>query len=163
METSDLQILIDHLQLTARKLLHIGDETGCVYVDDLSLLNQEIHELINSLHNKKGKSADQEAALCLALLMGYAVSIYASPSDEKKKQAILNRSCSVLDKLPSSLLKCQLLAYCYGEVYEEELALEAHSIIDSWGNRLYTEEEKEVVETLRVMESYPYPSWEVVD
>lgn len=162
-ETLDLQTQIENLQLAVRKLLHVGDGVTYVYIDDFTRLNQEIHQLITLLYNKKGKSADQEASLCLALLMGYSVSMYANPSDEKKRQIILNRSSSVLQKLPSSFLKCQLLIYCYGEVYEEELAQEAHSIINSWGNRVYTDEEKEVVETLETMERCPYPHWGIAN
>ncbi len=45
-----------------------------VYVDDLARLNNEIHEQINDLYPCHGKTAEQEAALCLSLLMGYSVS-----------------------------------------------------------------------------------------
>ena len=50
----------------------------------------------------------------------------------------------------------------YGEVYEEELAKEAHSIIDSWGTFRLTEEQKEVVEELRNIEENPY-FWEDIE
>ena len=65
--------------------------------------------------------------------------------------------------LPILLLKCQLLTYCYGEVFEEDLAQEAHQIMDSWKNRALSEEELEVMETLQTMEDNRYPCSEVED
>ena len=104
----------------------------------------------------KGENPEEEARLCLALLMGYNATIYDYGDKESKKQVILDRSLLVLESLPSSLLKCQLLTYCYGEVFEEELAKEAHTIIDGWKDRELLEEEREIVENLRILEEPPY-------
>ena len=82
---------------------------------------------------------------------------------EARKQTILNRSWKVLEKLSPSLLKCQLLTYCYGEVFDDELAAEAHDIIDSWGKRELTAEEQEIVDTLANLEKYPYPWSEITE
>ena len=90
----------------------------------------------------KGATSEEEAAICLSLLMGYNATIYNDGDKESKIQSILDRSFAVLDHLPASLLKCQLLTYCYGEVFEEDLAQEAHQIMDSWKNRALSEEEK---------------------
>ena len=73
MTTSCLQEKIDKLQNTVHALLHKSNYMAGVYVDDLSLLNKEIHEQINDLYPCHGKTAEQEAALCLSLLMGYSV------------------------------------------------------------------------------------------
>lgn len=162
MNNSDLQQQITALQQTALQLLHIGDMEGYVYADDLARLNHDIYRQMNALYGHKGKTAEEEAALCVALLMGYSASMYNNPADERKKQSILKRSWKVLEQLSDSLLKCRLLVYCYGEVYEERLAKEAHRIIDSWGKRELAKEEKDIVEALSVMEGCPYPSWEVV-
>ena len=75
--------------------------------------------------------------------------------------AKLNKEVKILDKISPSLLKCQLLTYCYGEVYDEELAMEAHSIIDSWGERRLSDEEQEIADTLMNLENYPYPWSEI--
>lgn len=158
-----LETEIEHLQRTARELLHMGEESGCVYANDFSRLNKEIYRQINALINKKGKTVEQEAALCVAILMGYSVSMYANPSDEKKKQTILDRSWNVLELLPASFLKCQLLVYCYGEVYDEELAQEAYRIIDNWGNRDLSTEEREIVDALKIIEECPYPFCVIVE
>ena len=98
---------------TARKH-HISDENGYIYADDLSELHQAIHEKIIDLYSQRGKTPEQDATLCLAILMGYNVSMYANPEDEERKQAVLTRSLSLLDVLPPSLLKQQLSAVCHG-------------------------------------------------
>jgi len=110
----------------------------------------------DALFALKGENPEEEARLCLALLMGYNATIYDYGDKESKKQVILDRSLLVLESLPSSLLKCQLLTYCYGEVFEEELAKEAHTIIDGWKDRELLEEEREIVENLRILEEPPY-------
>lgn len=107
-----LQEKIDDLQSLADNLLHVGNKGGYLYADDLSLLHREIHERINELYSQKGKTPEQEAALCLALLTGFGVSIYANPEDEAKKQVILHRSQKLLTVILPSPLRQQLLAIC---------------------------------------------------
>ncbi|MFT0245081.1 UpxZ family transcription anti-terminator antagonist, partial [Bacteroides thetaiotaomicron] len=81
---NSIQEKIEKLQKTVDTLLHMGENMDCICVDDLSLLNKEIHEQINDLYPCHGKTAEQEAALCLSLLMGYSVSMYANSEDEAK-------------------------------------------------------------------------------
>lgn len=152
MAIADLCVGITELLQHSRELLHLGEDTGFVYADDLSRLNRQVHELIELLYPRKGRTVDEEASLCLAVLMGYAGSIYANPSDERKKRRILNRALAVLDKLPDSLLKCQLLTFCYGEVYEKELAEKAHEIIDAWERKEQTKLQEEIIGTLETLE-----------
>ena len=92
-----LQENIDELQHLADHLLHIGDKNGYVYADDLSALQQSIHEKINDLYSQRGETPEQDATLCLAIL-----------------QSVLQRSLTLLDVLPPSLLKQQLSAVCHG-------------------------------------------------
>ena len=66
---NSIQEKIEKLQKTVDTLLHMGENMDCICVDDLSLLNNEIHEQINDLYPCHGKTAEQEAALCLSLLM----------------------------------------------------------------------------------------------
>lgn len=143
---------IEQLKHTAHTLIHLGDETGFVYADDTGRLNREIYEQIAKLYPQSGANTEQEAAICSALLLGYSTIMYGNEEDEQQKQEILNRSLKVLGKLPPSLLKCQLLTYCYGEVYEEELAQEAREIIDSWKGRELSDEEREIIDTLKIIE-----------
>lgn len=161
MNTSLLQTQIEELRDVTHRLLHLGEDVGFVYADDFSALNREVHARLLTLYNKKGKTVMQEAELCLALLMGFSACMYANPSDEKKKQQVLNRSGRVLDKLPDSLLKCQLLTFCYGEVYDENLAKKAYEIIGGWKARELSKEEKEVAQILSLFEKSSYTHCEV--
>ena len=153
------------LQRAAHDLMYLGMDGSPVYSDDLSRRNGEVYRLTTALYNSgvKGSTVEEQANVCLALLMGYNATIYNDGDKESKIQSILDRSFAVLDHLPASLLKCQLLTYCYGEVFEEDLAQEAHQITDSWKNRALSEEELEVMEPLQTMEDNRYPCSEVED
>ena len=152
----------EELQQLAQKSLSLGLDGGPIYAEHFSRLNKEIQILSDALYSVKGDTPEEEAGICLALLMGYNATIYSDKDKEAKKQSILDRAWEVLEQLPPSLLKCQLLTYCYGEVFEEELAQEAHAIIDSWQGRELTSKEQEVVENLRNLEEnqYPYSDFE---
>ena len=110
MGISLLQQKIESLQNLADSLLHIGDNDGYVYADDLSQLNKKIHEKIEELYPLKGGTEEQEAALCLAILSGYSVSMYANPEDERKKKAILKRAKKVVGEIFLASPKFQQLA-----------------------------------------------------
>lgn len=99
--------------------------------------------------------------MCLSLLMGYNATLYNNGDKEERIQHILDRCWDVLEHLPTSLLKVQLLVYCYGEVFDEELAREAQAIIDTWQDRELSEEEREVMERLKDVQENPYPWSEV--
>ena len=105
---------------------------------------------------------DEEANLCLALLLGYNATIYDYGNKERNKQSVLDRAFEVLEQLPASLLKVRLLTYCYGEVYEEALLREAHEIIGSWDNTSLSSGQAEIIEELRNIEENPYP-YEVIE
>ena len=100
MDAIILQENIEGLLSLVRMLLPGGGSAGCVYLDDLSALQRSIHEKINDLYSQRGETPEQDATLCLAILQGYNVSMYANPEDE--------------DVLPPSLLKQQLSAVCHG-------------------------------------------------
>ena len=151
------------LQHAAHELMYLGMDGEPIYSDTFCRLNKELLVKSDSLFSSQSSNIEEEANLCLALLMGYNATIYNDGDKESKIQSILDRSFAVLDHLPASLLKCQLLTYCYGEVFEEDLAQEAHQIMDSWKNRALSEEELEVMETLQTMEDNRYPCSEVED
>ena len=117
--------------------------------------------LSDSLFPVQGSGTEEEANVCLALLMGYNATIYDNGDKEQKKQIALNRACELLGRLPASLLKVRLLAYTYGEVYEESLLQEAHTIVDSWDKEAMITEQVEAVKELRNIEENPYPFEEV--
>ena len=112
MDTIILQEKIENLLSATHKLLPAGSDMGNIYADDLSQLNQKIHNQIDELYPQRGKTAEQEAALCLSLLMGYSVSMYANSEDEAKKKTVLRRSQMILKKLSPTSLRFQLSTIC---------------------------------------------------
>ena len=143
--------------LIDQQLLYLGTDDTPIYADSLAKLNKEVTQKANALFTAKASTNEEEALLCLALLMGYNAVMYSQSEIENRKQAVLDRAGKILDKISPS----QLLTYCYGEVYDEELAMEAHSIIDSWGERRLSDEEQEIADTLMNLENYPYPWSEI--
>lgn len=112
---------------------------------------------MNNLSHCHGNTIEEEASLCIALLTGYNATIYNHGDKEEKIQSVLDRCWAIIDKLSTSLLKCQLLVACYAEVFDEELAKEAHEILDGWKSRKLSEEETEALERLVNLEKNPYP------
>lgn len=158
-----LQSEIDALHRIASELLYLGLDGEPIYADNFQQLNADVYSRAEALSSEHGSTFEEEASLCIALLMGYNTTIYDHGDKEEKVQSILDRSWEVLEHLDSSILKCQLLVTCYGEVYDEELAQEAHAIIGSWRNRELTETEREIVERLNTLEDNPYPWSEIVE
>lgn len=149
------------LQHVAHDLMYLELNDEPIYSDVFCRLNKEVLVKSDSLFSEKSSDIDEEANLCLALLMGYNATIYDNGDKEEKKQAVLDRISNVLERLPASLLKVRLLTYCYGEIYEEALAQEAHAIIDSWDEAALSAEQKRVMEELKNIEENPYPFEEV--
>ncbi|GFZ41491.1 UpxZ family transcription anti-terminator antagonist [Bacteroides nordii] len=154
---------ISALSTLADELLYLGIDDTPIYSDDFTRLNHEVFQKANALYHQRGSTFEEEASLCLALLKGYNATIYNDGDKEERIQTILNRCWEVLEHLSASLLKVQLLTYCYGEVFEEELAKEAHQIMDSWENKVLSEEELKVIELLQTMRDNRYPCSEVED
>lgn len=154
---NDLTSRALELQHVAHELMYLGIDGEPVYSDTFCRLNKEVLVKSDSLFTSKSSDIEEEANICLALLMGYNATIYDNGDKEQKKQAVLDRIYNVLDKLPASLLKVRLLTYTYGEVYEEVILEEAHIIINSWDNLALIEEQIEAIEELRNIEENPYP------
>ena len=112
MNTTLLQNKIESLQIIAGSLLNIDMLGSSLYIDDLARLNGEIHERIVALSFLKGNTVEQEALLCLAILSGYSVIIYANPEDEIRKKSVLERAGKIVEEALPMSLKCRLLAIC---------------------------------------------------
>ena len=128
-----------------------------IYSDTFCRLNKELLVKSDSLFSSQSSNIEEEANLCLALLMGYNATIYDYGDKGQKKQAVLDRIYNVLEKLPDSLLKVRLLTYTYGEVYEESMLQEVHDIVDNWNKSVLTTEQTEAMEELKNIEENPYP------
>ena len=149
------------LQHVAHELMYLGMDGEPVYSDTFCRLNKEVLVKSDSLFFAQSSDVEEEANLCLALLMGYNATIYDDGDKEQKKQMVLNRICHVLEHLPVSLLKVRLLTYCYGEIYEEVLLQEAYAIIEGWNKDNLTSGQTEIIEELKNIEENPYPFEEV--
>lgn len=158
---NSLESEVSALSTLADELLYLGIDDTPIYSDDFTRLNHEVFQKANALYHQRGSTFEEEASLCLALLKGYNATIYNDGDMEERIQTILNRCWEVLEHLSASLLKVQLLTYCYGEVFEEELAKEAHQIMDSWENKVLSEEELKVIELLQTMRDNRYPCSEI--
>jgi hypothetical protein len=157
----NLQNKIDALYRAAHELLHLGVNGEPIYADHFSKLNADIYRQAEALIPKRGQTPEEEAALCVALLSGYKATFLNYGDKEAKIQSLLDRSWVALDRLPASLLKCRLLVACYAEVFDGELAKQAHAIINTRQGRLLTPEEHELFDDLRNLEENPYPWSEV--
>ena len=140
---------VRELQSISHELLYLGVDGTPIYTDRFCQLNTEVFRLSESLLEKKGETDEEEASLCLALLMGYRATAYS----DSNKEGILDRAFIVLDHLGDSVLKCRLLLSCYDEVFDEGLIEEVRRIVDGWGSgRQLSSEEGTVVEALKELE-----------
>lgn len=152
------------LQCAAHDLMYLGLDGSPIYNDDLSRRNGEVYRLTTALYNSGVKDAtvEDQANVCLALLMGYSASFIDHGEKQQHIQEILDRCWDILEVLPTSLLKLRLLTVCYGEVFDESLADEARIIIASWDSVSLTPEQQEAVEEFQNVTDNPYP-WEYID
>lgn len=152
------------LQRAAHELMYLGMDGSPIYSDDLSRRNGEVHRLTTALYNSgvKGSTVEEQANVCLALLMGYSASFIDHGEKKAHVQEILDRCWNVLDALPASLLKLRLLTICYGEVFDESLADEARAIIASWDSAALAPEQREAIDEFQNVMDNPYP-WEYID
>lgn len=152
------------LQRQAHRLLFLEDDAP-MYSDVFTRQNGAVLSLSNELYSLWRAAGsiipEEEADVCLSLLMGYNATIYDDGDKQARIQEVLDRCWHILERLPSSLLKVRLLTYCYAEVYDDGLAEEAHAIMDGWRKDSLAPEEREMIELLRGIEENPYPWVEV--
>lgn len=152
------------LQRAAHELMYLGMDGSPVYSDDLSRRNGEVYRLTTALYDSgaQGSTVEEQANVCLALLMGYNASFVDHGEKQKHVQEVLDRCWDILEVLPASLLKLRLLTACYGEVFDEPLADEGRTIIASWDSASLTSEQQEAIEEFQNVVDNPYP-WEYID
>lgn len=151
------------LQRAAHDLIYLGMDGSPVYSDDLSRRNGEVYRLTTALYNSgfKGSTVEEQANVCLALLMGYSASFIDHGEKQEHIQKVLDRCWDILEALPASLLKLRLLTACYGEVFDEPLAEEARAIIASWDSTSLTPAQQEAIDEFQNVVENPYP-WEYI-
>lgn len=98
-------------------------------MNELTALNQELRNLCADLLLRKGESPEEEAEILVTLFKGYNTMLFnVSAENEQVIQELLDRSMAVLEKLPASVLKCQLLLECFEQMGDEELIGEVKKI-----------------------------------
>ena len=99
------------LQRAAHDLMYLGMDGSPIYSDDLSRRNNEVYRLTTTLYNSgiQGSTVEEQASVCLALLMGYNASFIDHGEKREHVQKILDRCWDILDTLPASLLSSACL------------------------------------------------------
>lgn len=152
---------VSTLYALAHELLYLGTDGKPIYSDDFTRLNREVYQLADELYSCCGATPEEEAKLCLSLLMAYNATAYDNGDKQEHIQGVLDRCWEVLDKLSPSLLKVQLLVRCYSEVYEQKILKQAYSVINTWNKATLTSKRKEIMEELKNIEMNNYPYEEV--
>ena len=152
------------LQRAAHELMYLGGDGSPIYSDDLSRRNGEVYRLTTALYDSgvKGVTIEEQANVCLALLMGYSASFIDHGEKQRHVQEVLDRCWDILETLPASLLQLRLLTACYGEVFDEPLADEGRIIIASWDSASLTSDQQEAIKEFQNVVDNSYP-WEYID
>ena len=105
--------------------------------EELTGLSREILDRADRLYPSHGQTATEEASLCATLLMAYNTSMYGPADRLERVNALLRRAEAVLPLLGSDVPeRVRLLAWCFAEVEEESLLLEAEAIVAGWARPL---------------------------
>ncbi len=156
-----MEALIQKLYDYSHRLLHFGEKGETIYADEYLSLNQEVDRLSARLFIYIPRSQQEEALLCLVLLMSYAASYTNSFQKENKLSEILARVENLLfgkdprwsETLPDSLIRIQLATYAYTFTYEKKLLQEVHRLITSWKDHILKSQEIELLELLQNCEA----------
>ena len=118
--------LAKEVQRKVAKFLY--KETGVPFtnMEEWAQTQTYLAQSINELMKQEGATPDEEAEAVLAILMGYTIAV----RNPKNIISTLERAEKVFPNITSPLLKCQLAIFCYGECYDEELSIMAHTLIE---------------------------------
>lgn len=123
------------LNQAIRRLLTSGENAPSG--EELTGLSREILDRADRLYPSHGQTATEEASLCATLLMAYYTSMYGPADRLERVNALLRRAEAVLLLLGSDVPeRVRLLAWCFAEVEEESLLLEAEAIVAGWARPL---------------------------
>ena len=92
-----LESEISALYASAHELCYLGMDGRPIYSDQFTRLNRDVFSQANALYDKHGDSDEEEARLCLSLLMGYNATLYNNGDKEERIQHILDRCWDVLE------------------------------------------------------------------
>lgn len=136
------------LRRVAERLAYFQDDGEYSYIDKYKEVLSWIYRTCRELIRFHGESDEEEAEICLSVLIGYSTTV----RNAKNIQRAIDRAYAVLPHLASSLLKCQLLIYCYAEVRNQKLLDQAKQIMQTWNSSQLSEEEARARELFLNME-----------
>ena len=84
------------LQRLAHELIYLGVDGEPIYSDTFCRLNKDVLLQCDSLFLLRGSTSDEEANLCLALLLGYNATIYDYGN---KERIIISRMATSISPL----------------------------------------------------------------
>ena len=87
------------LQRAAHDLMYLGMDGSPIYSDDLSRRNGEVYHQATTLYNSGiwGTTMEEQANVCLALLMGYSASfIDHGEKQQHVQEALANEARSII-------------------------------------------------------------------
>lgn len=147
METN-LMTKAKELRRVAERLAYFQDDGEYSYIDKYKEVLSWIYRACRELIRVHGESDEEEAEICLSVLIGYSTTV----RNAKNIRRAIDRAYTVLPCLNSSVLKCQLLAYCYAEVRNPNLLEQAKQIMQAWNSNQSSEEEVRTKELLQDLE-----------
>ncbi|NLI37595.1 MAG: transcriptional regulator [Bacteroidales bacterium] len=140
------------LRRVAERLAYFQDDGEYSYIDKYKEVLSWIYRACRELIRFHGENDEEEAEICLSVLIGYSTTV----RNAKNIRRAIDRAYMVLPHLVPSLLKCQLLVYCYVEVRNQKLLDQAKQIMRTWNDSQLSEEEIRMKELLQNMEFYFY-------
>ena len=105
---------------------------------DMTDLWSQTSATVNRLSTLKGTTPEEEAELCLTMLVGLQLGIRNSDSLNRA----IDRAFTILPQITDRKLLCHLLVHLYAETEDEELLAEINTLMPSWPRETLTEEDR---------------------
>ena len=147
METK-LMTKAKELRRVAERLAYFQDDGEYSYIDKYKEVLSWIYRSCRELIRAHGENDEEEAEICLSVLIGYSTTV----RNAKNIRRAIDRAYAVLSHLEASVLKCQLLAYCYVEARNPNLLDQAKQIMQAWNGIQLSEEEVRIKDLLQDIE-----------
>ena len=121
------------LQRAAHDLMYLGMDGSPIYSDDLSRRNNEVYRLTTTLYNSgvQGSTVEEQASVCLALLMGYNASFIDHGEKREHVQKILDRCWDIFVCLPPAMVRYSTSLWLTKPVQSSLLGIRCHLLVNS--------------------------------
>lgn len=128
---------------------YLQTEMNSFYTDiqEWNELQESLSKKMSMLIGVEGDSPTEEAEFILAILMGYTIFL----RNPRHINNALKRAERILPLLENGILKCHLAVFCYGECYDDGLAVLAQKLINESKQRGNGEEIRHVEQLFESM------------